>query len=206
MPTRPARSIPARRSCPSWRYRRVVAWSENDPSDRDECRPSRLPPSSDEINKCYSPAHSPNCRILRGSTAHRFGQAGPAPWWPNNSGRETAPIVVTSHTTRVVATQDAMPRRVSPCVTAVARINAKTVNARPVPPRSSDAYPWGNFKINNDSTACATENTPTATMDPDTDNEPPGTTLAATSSPVAHDPRSRTARNRICLMALSVGL
>src|SRR3984885_6163230 len=141
-----------------------------------------------------------------GSTAHRLGQAGPAPWRPNSSGSETAPIVVRSHTTSVGATQDAMPRTVSPCVTAVARINAKTVNARPVPPRSSDAYPWGNFKINKDSVACATANTTTATMNPDTDNETPGITHAATSSPIAHDPRSRTARNRICLMALSVGL
>jgi hypothetical protein len=117
-----------------------------------------------------------------------------------------APIVVTSHTTSVVATQDAMPRTVSPCVTAVARINAKTVNARPLPPRRSDAYPWGNFKHNKDSAACATENTTTATMNPDTDNETPGITHPATSSPIAHDPSSRTARNRICLMALSVGL
>src|SRR6266404_5069313 len=80
------------------------------------------------------------------------------------------------------------------------------VNARPVPPRSSDAYPWGNFKINSDRIACATENTTTATMSPDNDNETPGTTHAATSSPIAHDPRSTTARSRICLMAISVGL
>src|SRR5882757_6925096 len=117
-----------------------------------------------------------------------------------------APIVVTSHTTSVVATQDAMPRTVSPCVTAVASINAKTVNARPVPPRGSDAYPCGNFKHLTDSDAGTTENTTTATMNPDTDNETPGITHAATSSPIAHDPRSRTARIRICLMALSVGL
>ena len=80
------------------------------------------------------------------------------------------------------------------------------VNARPVPPRSSDAYPWGNFKINRDTIACAIENTTTATMNPDNDNETPGTTHAATSSPIAHDPRSTTARSRICLMAISVGL
>src|ERR1700722_20218316 len=151
------------------------------------------------------PANSPKCRILHGSTA-LLGQAGPAPWRPNPSGSETAPMVVTSHTTSVVATQDAMPRTVNPCVTPVARISAKTVNARPVPPRSSDAYPWGNFKINKDSVACATANTTTATMNPDTDNETPGITHAATSSPIDHDPRSRTARNRICLMAISVGL
>src|SRR6478736_2196920 len=80
------------------------------------------------------------------------------------------------------------------------------VNARPAPPRSSDAYPWGNFKINSDRITCATENTTTPTMNPDTDNETPGTTHAATSSPIAHDPRSTTARSRICLTAISVGL
>ena len=32
------------------------------------------------------------------------------------------------------------------------------VNARPAPPRSSDAYSWGNFKINSDRITCATEN------------------------------------------------
>jgi len=63
----------------------------------------------------------------------------------------------------------------------------------------------GNFKINKDSAACVIENTTTATTNPDTDNETPGITHAATSNPIAHDPRSRTARNRICLMALSVG-
>src|ERR1700692_3748040 len=80
------------------------------------------------------------------------------------------------------------------------------VNARPVPPRSSDAYPWGHFKIHSDTIACATDNTTTATMNPDNDNETPGTTHAATSSPIAHDPRSTTARSRICLMATTVGL
>src|ERR1700682_2365493 len=80
------------------------------------------------------------------------------------------------------------------------------VNARPVPPRSSDAYPWGNFKINTDRIACATENTTTATMSPDNDNETPGTTPAATRSPIAHDPRSTAARSTICPSAISVGL
>src|SRR6202000_3051308 len=141
-------------------------------------------------------AHYPE-QILRGNDtrgskrgSRLFGQAGPAPWRPNSSGSETAPIVVTSHTTSVAATQDAMPRTVSPCVTAVARINAKTVNARPLPPRSSDAYPWGNFKHNKDSAACPTENTTTPTTNPDADNETPGITHAATNSPIAHHARS----------------
>src|SRR6185437_7326102 len=42
-------------------------------------------------------------------------------------------------------------------------------------------------------------------MNPGTDNETPGTIRAATSSPIAHDARSTTARSRICLMAISVG-
>src|SRR6201996_4471489 len=95
---------------------------------------------------------------------------------------------------------------VTPCVSAVARINAKTVNAKPVPPRSNDAYPCGNFKSTNDSRACAAEKVTTATTNPDTDNETPGTTCAATSSPIAHAPSSRTARNTICLMETSVSL
>src|SRR5258705_5191549 len=80
------------------------------------------------------------------------------------------------------------------------------VNARPVHQRSSDAYRWGNFKINSDRIAWDTENTTTATMNPDTDSETPGTTHAATSSPIAHDPRSTTARSRIWLTAISVGV
>ena len=64
----------------------------------------------------------------------------------------------------------------------------------------------GNFKINRDRIACATEKTTAATMNPDTDNETPGTTHAATSSPIAHDPSSTTARSRICLMTITVGL
>jgi hypothetical protein len=90
---------------------------------------------------------------------------------------------------------------VSPCVHTEARLNATMVNTRPVPPSTSAAYSRGNFKINTDRSACAAENTTTATMNPDTDNETPGTTHAATSSPIAHDPRSTTARSRICLMA-----
>src|SRR5262245_43444525 len=39
-------------------------------------------------------------------------------------------------------------------------------------------------------------------MNPGTDNETPGTIHAATSSPIAHDARSATARNRICLTGL----
>ena len=65
----------------------------------------------------------------------------------SSSGSVIAPIVVTSHTTTVVASQDAVPSIVSPCVNTDARINATIVNAKPVPPRSSDAYRWGNFKI-----------------------------------------------------------
>src|SRR5947209_18990306 len=45
-----------------------------------------------------------------------------------------------------------------------------------------------------------------ATTNPDNDNETPGTTHAATSSPIAHDPKSTTARSRICVMAISVCL
>src|SRR5690242_1523004 len=95
---------------------------------------------------------------------------------------------------------------VSPCVNTEARLNATTVNTRPVPPNSSAAYSRGNFKINRDSIACAAENTATATMNPGTDNETPGTTQAATSSPMAHAPSNTTARTRICLIAVSVGL
>jgi hypothetical protein len=123
----------------------------------------------------------------------------------SSSGSVIAPIVVTSHTTTVVASQDAMPSIVSPCVNTDARINATIVNANPVPPRSSDAYRWGSFKIDKDSIASVTANTTTATMNPGTDNETLGTTHAATSSPIAHDARSKTARSRICLVAISLG-
>src|ERR1700757_1527610 len=135
-----------------------------------------------------------------------FGQVKPTALRGNRSVSEIAPIVVTSHTTTVVAAQDAMPLMVSPRVNSAARNSATRVNARPVPPRSSDAYPWGSFKQNSDRIACATENNTTATMNPDTDTETPGTTQAAPSNPIAHDPRSTSARSRICLMAISVGL
>src|SRR5689334_5000916 len=98
----------------------------------------------------------------------------------SNSGSVIAPIVVTSHTTTVVASQDAMPTMVSPCVNTDARINATIVNAKPVPPRSSDAYRLSNFKIDRDSIACVTANTATATLNPATDNETLGTIQAAT--------------------------
>src|SRR6185503_13813611 len=123
-------------------------------------------------------------------------QVEPTPSLMRSSGSVIAPIVVTSHTTTVVANQDATPPIVSPCVNTDARINATIVNAKPVPPRSTDAYRWGNFKIGKDRIACVTANTTTATMNPDTDNETPGTIHAATSSPIAHDARSTTARSR----------
>src|SRR4051794_34260031 len=122
----------------------------------------------------------------------------------SNSGSVIAPIVVMSHTTKVVASQDAMPSILSPWVNVDARINAPIVNAKPVPPRRSDAYRWGNFKIDRDRIACVTANATTAAMNPGIDNETPGTIHAATSSPIAHDARSTTARNRIPLMAESV--
>src|SRR5947209_15764228 len=118
----------------------------------------------------------------------------------SSSGKVIAPIVVTSHTTTVVANQDAVPSIVSPCVNTDARINATIVNAKPVPPRSSDAYPWGNFKIDKDRIACVTTNTDTAKMKHGTDNETPGTIQPATSSPIAHDARSTNPRSRICLV------
>jgi hypothetical protein len=124
----------------------------------------------------------------------------------NTSGSEIAPIVVTSHTTSVVANQEGKPSMVSPCVDAAARPNARMVTARPLPPRSNDAYPWGNFKINNDRIRCAAENTRTATMNPDADIDTRGTTHAATNSPIANDPRSTTARARFRLMMTSVGV
>ena len=80
---------------------------------------------------------------------------------------------------------------VSPCVHTEARLNASMVNTRPVPPSISAAYSRGNFKMIRDRSACAAENTTTATMNPDTDNETPGTTHAATSSPIAHDPEAQ---------------
>jgi hypothetical protein len=123
----------------------------------------------------------------------------------SNSGSVIAPIVVASHTTTVVASQDSMPTIVSPCVRIDARINAMIVNAKPVPPKSSDAYRWGNFKIDEDRIACVTANTTTATKKPGTDDETPGTSHAATKSPVAHDAGSKTARSRICLMGIAVG-
>ena len=43
-----------------------------------------------------------------------FGQVEPTALRANTSGSEIAPIVVTSHTTTVVAAQDAMPLMVSP--------------------------------------------------------------------------------------------
>ena len=133
-------------------------------------------------------------------------QVEPAASRTSASGSEIAPTVVTSHTTIVAANQDATPRMLSPWVNSEARLSATRVNARPVPPRSSDAYARGNFKINSDRIACATENNTTATMNPDGDTETPGTTQAATSSPIAHDVRSTTARTRVCFTAISVGL
>jgi hypothetical protein len=132
-----------------------------------------------------------------------FGQVEPAPSRMSNSGSVIAPIVVTSHTTTVVASQDSMPSIMSPCVKIDARINAMIVNAKPVPPRSSDAYRWGNFTIDKDRIACVTANTTTATMKPSTDDETPGTIHAATRSPVAHDARSKTARSRTCLTGMN---
>ena len=134
-----------------------------------------------------------------------FGQVEPAPSRMSSSGSVIAPIVVTSHTTTVVASQDAMPSIVSPCVNADARINATIVNAKPVPPRSSDAYRWGNFKIDTDRIASVTANTATATMNPGTDNETLGTIHAATDSPIAHDARSTNVRSRSRLLTISVG-
>lgn len=64
---------------------------------------------------------SPGCsRICTMSRIHgsgfppRFGQVERASSRANSSGSEIAPTVVTSHTTTVAATQDAMPRMVSP--------------------------------------------------------------------------------------------
>jgi len=105
----------------------------------------------------------------------------------------------------VVASQGAMPSIVSPCVNADARANATIVNARPVPPRSSDEYRWGNFKIDKAKIACVTANTTTATMNPGPDNDTPGMTHAAASSPSAHDARNTTVRSRIRFIAISVG-
>jgi hypothetical protein len=124
----------------------------------------------------------------------------PASSRANSPGSEIATNVVTSHTTTVAATQDASPWMASPSVNAEAKPNATSVKASAAPPRNSDAYPCGNFKINKDRIDCATENTTTATMNPDTDTETPGTTHAAISSPIAHDPRSATVRSRIRIM------
>jgi len=134
-----------------------------------------------------------------------FGHVEPARSRMSNSGSVIAPIVVTSHTTTAVASQDSMPSIVSPCVKIDARINAMIVNAKPAPPKSSDAYRWGNFKIDKDRIACVTANSTTATKKPGTDDETPGTIHAATKSPIAHDARSKTARSRICLMGIAVG-
>jgi hypothetical protein len=131
-----------------------------------------------------------------------FGQVEPAPSRMSSSGGVIAPIVVMSHTTTVVASQDAMPSIVSPRASIDARIKATIDNAKPVPPRSSGTYQWGNFKIDNDRIACVTANTTTATINPGTDNATPGTIPAATSSPIAHDARSTTARTKIRLAGL----
>lgn len=55
-------------------------------------------------------------------------------------GSAMAPIVVTSHANTVVANHAAVPSMMIPRVGMDARINATIVNARPVPPRNSDAY------------------------------------------------------------------
>ena len=56
------------------------------------------------------------CREIHGCAERppRFGQVEPTSSRANSSGSEIAPTVVTSHTTTVVATQDAMPWMVSP--------------------------------------------------------------------------------------------
>jgi hypothetical protein len=93
-----------------------------------------------------------------------------------------------------VASQHAVPSKVIPRINIDARIKASIVNAMPVPPRSSDAYRWGNFKITGTGSPALTRTTITATMNPGTDNETQGTIHPATSSPIAHD-ASSTARD-----------
>jgi hypothetical protein len=128
-----------------------------------------------------------------------FGQVEPRASRLSNSGSVTAPIVVVSHGTTVVASQGAMPSILSPSVNIDANIKAPIVTAKPVPPRSRDTYRWGNVKIGKDKIACVTANTNTATTNPVADMETPGTIHPATSSPIAHDARSTTARSDVRL-------
>jgi hypothetical protein len=117
----------------------------------------------------------------------------------SNSGNVIAPIVVINHTTSVVANQDAVPSIASPRAGIEARIKAMSVNAKPVPPRSSGTYQRGNFRMDNDKIDCVTANTTTATTKPGADNVTPGTIPPATSSPIDHEARSTTARTKIRL-------
>ena len=83
---------------------------------------------------------------------------------------------------------------VNPWVRTEARTNATSVDTRPIPPRNADAYRLASFKMNGERIACATANTTTATINPETDNDIPGTSHAATSSPIAEDPKKTAAR------------
>ena len=62
-------------------------------------------------------------------------------------GSSRVATAVTSHTTTVAATQEPMPRMLSPLVSSVARINAASVDTRPMPPRNADAYRLGGYQL-----------------------------------------------------------
>ena len=75
-----------------------------------------------------------------------------------------------------------------------------------MPPRNADAYRLAILRMKGDRIACASANNTTATMKPEADTDTPGTSQAATRSPIAADPTKIAARSRSRTMALMVGV
>ena len=121
-----------------------------------------------------------------------------------SNGSTSVAAAVTTHTSTVAATHDPSPRMLSPWVSTEARIIATSVETNPIPPKNADAYRLAILKMNGDRMACATENTTTATTNPDTVTETPGISNAATSNPIADDARNTTPRSRSRTMATIV--
>lgn len=113
-----------------------------------------------------------------------------------STGSNTVARAVTNQTTMVAITQDPIPRIDNPCVNTDARTSAASVDTRPIPPRKALAYLLAIFRKNGDRIAWATEKITTAATKPEIDTETPGTNHAATSRPIAAEPRNTTARRR----------
>ena len=84
----------------------------------------------------------------------------------------------------------------SPVDSSDASSSATKVDTNPMPPRKADAYRLAILRKNGDRIAWATVKITTAVMNPSADSETPGTSQAATSNPIAADPRNTATRRR----------